>query len=150
MVKVLIADDFEIVRVLMSYALEKGGGIRVVAMVSNGQEAVNETITHCPDVSVLDCSMPIRDGFEAAKEISEKCPKTRVLMISMHRTPYHLRRSIEAGALGYVLKDDMGFELVSAVRTLHQGNRYFSKQVAELAQLYIKDAEELESVQGRS
>lgn len=71
-------------------------------------------------------------------------------MISMHRTTSHLQRSMEAGASGYVLKDDMGYELATAVRSLYQGNRYFSKQVAELAKLYIKRAGDLGSVQGRS
>jgi DNA-binding NarL/FixJ family response regulator len=120
------------------YLKKMGGGGEVVALASNGQEAVNEAIKHCPDVAVLDISMPIMDGLEAARQISGKCPHTRVLMVSMHRTPYHLQRAMEAGASGYVLKDDMGYELATAVRTLHQGNRYFSKQVTELAQLYIK------------
>jgi len=137
MIKVLLADDLQIVRALMRYVLEKRGSLEVLALASNGQEAVNEAITRCPDVAVLDISMPTMDGLEAAKQISEKCPKTRVLMVSMHRIPYHLQRSMEAGASGYVLKDDMGYELATAVRSLHQGNRYFSKKVAELAQLYI-------------
>ena len=138
MIKVLLADDLEIVRSLMRYVLEKRAGMEVLALASNGEEAVNEAITHFPDVAVLDISMPIMDGLEAAKQISEKCPNTRVLMVSMPRTPYHLQRSMEVGASGYVLKDDLGYELATAVLSLHQGNRYFSKQVAELAQLYIK------------
>jgi DNA-binding NarL/FixJ family response regulator len=138
LVRVLIADDFEIIRALIRYVLLKAGDMEILAMASNGQEAVHEAITHCPDVAVLDISMPTMDGFEAAKQISEKCPNTRVLMVSMHLTPYHLQRSMEAGASGYVLKDDMGYELAIAVRSLHQGNRYFSKHVAELAKLYIK------------
>jgi DNA-binding NarL/FixJ family response regulator len=132
MIKILLADDLEIVRTLMRYILEKKGGMEVLAMVSNGQEAVNAAITRYPNVAVLDISMPTMDGLEAAKQISEKYRNTRVLMVSMHRTPYHVQRSMEAGASGYVLKDDMGYELVSAVRTLHQGNRYFSKQVKSM------------------
>lgn len=138
MVKVLIADDFEIIRALIRYVLLKAGDVEILAMASNGQEAVHEAITYCPDVAVLDISMPVMDGLEAAKQMSEKCPNTRVLMVSMHRTPYHLQRSMEAGASGYVLKDDMGYELAIAVHSLYQGNRYFSKHVAELAKLYIK------------
>lgn len=58
MTKVLLSDDLEIVRALMRYVLEKRGGTEVLALASNGQEAVNEAITHCPDVAVLDISMP--------------------------------------------------------------------------------------------
>jgi len=133
MIKVLLADDFEIVRILLRYVLRKASDMEVVAMATDGLEAVNEAKAHCPDVAVLDIYMPIMDGLEAAKQISSNCPDTHVLMVSMHRTSYHLQRSLEAGALGYVLKDDIGQELVAAVRTLYLGDRYFSKQVAELA-----------------
>ena len=99
MIKGLLADDLEIVGSLMCYVLEKKGGIEVLALASNGQEAVNEAITHCPDVAVLDVSMPTMDCLEAAKQIREKYPNTRVLMVSMRCTPYHLQRSMEAGDL---------------------------------------------------
>ena len=100
MIKVLLADDLEIVRSLMRCVHEKKGGMEVLGLASNGQEAVNEASTHCPDVARLDVSMPTMDGSEAAKQISEKCRNTRVLMGSMHHTSYHLERSMDAGASG--------------------------------------------------
>ena len=82
--------------------------------------------------------MPIMNDLEAAKQMSEKCPEVRVLIVSLHPTPYYLQGSIEAGVLGCILKRDMDYGLVLAVRTFHQSNRFLSKQVAELAGLYIK------------
>ncbi len=140
MIKVLLADDFAIVRVLLRHVLEAADDMQVVAMAANGEEAVNEAVTHCPNVAVMDISMPTLDGVEATKQILTRCPQTRVLMVSTYHTPQHIHRSIEAGALGYVLKDDIRRDLVMAVRTLYQGGQYFSKQIAELARFYI-DAE---------
>jgi DNA-binding NarL/FixJ family response regulator len=137
MIKVLLADDHEIVRTILCQVLEKAGDIQVVSMASNGQDAVNEAATHCPDVAVMDVSMPIMDGVEATKQIRSKCPDTRVLMVSSYDTFHHIHRSIEAGALGYILKDVISRDLITAVRTLYQGNRYFSTQIAELAKLHI-------------
>jgi DNA-binding NarL/FixJ family response regulator len=137
MIKVLIVDDFAIVRVLLRHVLEKAGDLQVVAMAANGEQAVNETLTHCPDVVVMDISMPTMDGIEATRQICAKYPETRVLMVSTYQTPQHVHRSIEAGASGYLLKDDIGRELVAAVRTIHQGTAFFSRQVAELARLYL-------------
>ena len=135
MIKVLIADDLEIVRNLLRYVLEKAGDLEVVAMASNGQEAVEEAIAFCPNVAVLDFSMPMMDGLEATRQIRSQSPDTRVLIVSMHRTPHHIKRAIEAGASGYVIKDDLGHDLVQAVHALHQGSRYFSRHVAELVKL---------------
>src|SRR5512144_3129663 len=107
MIKVLVADDFAIVRILLCRILEMASDLQVVAMASNGQEAVDEAVIHCPDVAVMDVSMPTMNGIEAAKQIRVRCPETRVLMISTYNTPQHIHHSIEAGALGYVLKEDL-------------------------------------------
>jgi DNA-binding NarL/FixJ family response regulator len=137
MIKVLVADDFAIVRVLLRQVLEMASDLQVVAMASNGQEAVDEAVIHCPHVAVMDVSMPALDGIEAARQIRVRCPKTRVLMISSYNTPQHIHHAIEAGALGYMLKEDLKRDLVTAIRTLHAGRRYFSKQISELARFYI-------------
>lgn len=133
MIKVLLADDHVIVRDVLRLLLERAGDIQVVATASDGEEAVAKTVLNCPDVVVMDISMPGMDGIEAAKRICSQCPETHVLMLSAHNTPRYIQRSLQAGASGYVLKDVAGNDLVKAVRSLHQGNRYFSKQIAELA-----------------
>ena len=138
MINVLIADDHGIVRVVLRQILEKAADMHIVATATNGKEAVNEAVAHCPNMAVMDVSMPTLDGIEATKQIHLKCPKINVLMVSTYDTPHHIRRSLEAGALGYILKDVISKDLITAVRTVSQGNRYFSKQIADLAQLYVK------------
>ena len=137
MIRILLADDHEIVRLILRQIIEKADDLQVIAMASNGQEAINEATKHCPDVAVVDVSMPIMDGVEATRQICATCPKTHVLMVSTHNVPHHIRSAVEAGALGYILKDAVRHDLILAVRSVCQGNRYFSKQIAELAKLYI-------------
>ena len=138
MITVLLADDHTIVRNLLQLLLERAGGIRIVALALNGQEAVEKAVLYSPNVAVMDISMPVMDGVEATKQISKDCPKTQVLMASMHNDSHHIQRCIQAGALGYVLKDVLGEELVTAVRSVHLGHRYFSKPIAEIAKRFIQ------------
>jgi DNA-binding NarL/FixJ family response regulator len=138
MITVLIADDHIIIRDILRHLLEWAGDIEIVAMAFNGQEAVDQAVLLCPNVAVMDVSMPIMDGVEATRQICARCPETRVLMLSMYDTPQYIHRGIQAGALGYVLKDGAANDLVIAVRSVHEGNRYFSKQIAEIAKRYIQ------------
>lgn len=144
MIRVLLADDFAIVRILLRQMLQKAGDMQVVAMAADGKEAVQEAITHCPHVAIIDISMPTMDGIEATRQLSSRCPETRVLMVSTYHTPGHIRRSLEAGARGYVLKDDISRELIPAIRTLHAGTAYFSRQIAELARHYLDGEQEID------
>jgi DNA-binding NarL/FixJ family response regulator len=138
MISVLIADDHAMIRDALQRLLERAGDMKIIAMAFNGLEAVKQAVLHCPNVAVMDVSMPFMDGVEATTQISANCPKTRVLMVSAHYAPNHIHRCIQAGALGYVLKDTVGDELAIAVRSLYQGHRYFSKQIAEVARHYIE------------
>lgn len=138
MISVLVAEDHTSVREALSSLLERADDIQIVAMASNGQEAVEKAVSHCPDVAVMDVSMPVLDGIEATRQICADCPKTRVLVISAHNTPHYVLLCLQAGALGYVLKDTAGDDLVIAVHSLYHGNRYFSKQIAGIAEYYIE------------
>jgi DNA-binding NarL/FixJ family response regulator len=129
MIKVLLADDHKMVRDGLRYLLMAAGDIEIIAIASNGQEAVECAIQACPDVAVLDVSMPSMDGIEASRYIKDHCPNTGILMLSMYNTPEHVRRALRAGAQGYVLKDAAGANLVEAIRTLAAGGRYFSSGI---------------------
>src|SRR5215216_5851754 len=108
MISVLVADDHTAVREALGSLLETADDIQIVAVASNREEAVAQVVLHCPNVAVMDVSMPVMDGIEATTQICADCPKTRVLMVSMHHTHNYIQRCIQAGALGYVLKDTGG------------------------------------------
>lgn len=130
MITVLLADDHTMVRDGLRYILEAAGDISIIALASDGREAVAQAITHCPNIAVIDISMPVMDGIEATKQIAVACPQTRIITLSMYHTQEYVQRALNAGAFGYVLKDAAGSELIEAVRSLHAGKRYFSPQVA--------------------
>ena len=131
MITVLLADDHAMVRDGLRHILEGAGDIQIIALASNGKEAVTEAISQCPEIAVIDISMPVMDGIEAARQIHEFCPGTHILTLSMYHTGEYVQRAVSAGASGYVLKDAAGDELVEAIRTLHAGRRYFSPGVAQ-------------------
>ena len=131
MITVLLADDHTMVRDGLRYILEAAGDIDIVALASNGEEAVAQALTVCPNIAVIDISMPVMDGIEATRQILQICPQTRIVTLSMYHTEEYVVRAVQAGAVGYVLKDAAGSELVDAVRSLHAGKRYFSPQIAK-------------------
>lgn len=133
MIKVLLADDHQFVRDSLRNLLERTGDIEVVATASNGQEAIAGANFHSPDVVVLDVSMPVMDGIEAARKITEQRPDSKILMISIFDTSPYIQNSLKAGASGYVLKDLAGSELADAIRCVARGERYYSQRIAEKA-----------------
>lgn len=129
MITVLIADDHGIIRDALCYLLEAQGDIQIVATAADGQEAVEQAMLFCPDVAVMDISMPRMDGIEATKRICGVCPQTQVVMLTIYNTGEHIQHALQAGAAGYVLKDAAGQELVAAVRALYNGGHYFSSKI---------------------
>ncbi|HJR80666.1 MAG TPA: response regulator transcription factor [Anaerolineales bacterium] len=131
MITVILADDHAILRDGLRYLLEAAGDIQIVSMAANGQEAIDQAKQHCPDVIVMDISMPVMSGIEATKHIGKVCKHTKVAILSMHHTTEYIQRALEAGAVGYLLKDSAGAELVAAIRAVNNGKRYISKSVAK-------------------
>lgn len=130
MITVILADDHAVLRDGLRFLLEAAGDIQIISMAANGQEAVDQATLHCPDVIVMDISMPIMSGIEATKHICKICEHTKVAILSMHHTTEYIQRALEAGAVGYLLKDSAGAELVAAIRALYDGKRYLSQKVA--------------------
>jgi DNA-binding NarL/FixJ family response regulator len=130
MITVILADDHAILRDGLRFLLEAAGDIQILSTAANGQEAVEQASLHCPDVVVMDISMPVMSGIEATKHICKICEHTKVAILSMHHTTEYIQRALEAGAVGYLLKDSAGAELVAAIREVNRGKRYISKKVA--------------------
>lgn len=131
MIRVIIADDHTVLRDGLRYLLEAQGDIQIVGMAANGQEAVDQAALACPDVILMDISMPIMNGIEATRQIGRICSNTKVAILSMHHTTEYMQRALEAGAVGYLLKDSAGAELVTAIRTIYKGKRYLSPQITK-------------------
>ncbi len=137
MISVLVVDDHDAIQKALRYVIERSDDIRVLAMAASGKEAVAHMGSLCPDVIVMDISMPQMDGIEATRQILAHCPPTRILMLSAYENSSCVRRSLEAGARGYILKDSMGDELLIAIRTLFKGDYYFSQKITEIARKYL-------------
>ena len=130
--RILIADDHEVVRQGMRTLLSAQPGWQVCAEAATGREAVTKARLLHPAVAVLDISMPDLNGLEATRQIRRESPTTEVLILTVHEAEQLVREILDAGAQGYVLKSDAGRELVNAVTALSQHKPYFSSSVARI------------------
>jgi two-component system nitrate/nitrite response regulator NarL len=142
MITVLVVDDNGPVRKSLRALLGRADDIELIATATNGIEAVEQARSLRPDVAVMDISMPLMDGIEATEHIRECCRLTRVLIFSGLDTPEHVRRALEVGAKGYVLKDKASDDLLQAIHTIHEGSYYFSGEISEIAQKYLAHKDE--------
>ncbi len=131
-IRVLLADDHAMLRDGLKALLSASGDIEVVAEAGDGREALSRAQAFAPDVAILDIAMPGLNGIEAARLMRERCPATRIVMLSMHSSSEHLHRALNAGADGYLLKESAAAEVGAAVRAVYAGRRYFSRSLAAL------------------
>ena len=130
-IRVLLADDHALMREGLRALLTAIPDIEVVGEVRTGREAQWQVLQLDPDVVLMDIAMPDLNGIEAARLIHAKCPAVRIVMLSMHASTEYVYRAFEAGASGYLLKEAAVEEVITAVRTVHEGRRYLSPAVAE-------------------
>lgn len=130
MLRILLADDHDIVRRGLKDLLEQHVGWQVCAEASNGREAVELALQHRPQVAVIDLSMPELNGLEATRRIRQALPDTEVLIFTMHESEELIREVLGAGARGYLLKSDAVRQLIPAVESLSQRNPYFAGRVS--------------------
>lgn len=129
-IRVLIADDHPVVRVGIGGMLAGEPDIEVAGEAQNGEEAAQLADRLRPDVVLMDLRMPETDGVAATSRITERCPDTRVLILTTYETDADIMRAIEAGATGYLLKDAPRGELLRAIRTAASGESSLSPAVA--------------------
>jgi DNA-binding NarL/FixJ family response regulator len=130
--RILVADDHEIVRAGLRALLEQGTGWSVCAEATNGREAVEIAAQLHPEVVIMDLAMPELNGLEATRRILQQTPRTAVLILSARDSEELVREVLAAGARGFILKSDAAKDLVVAVEGLQQGRPFFSARVAEL------------------
>ena len=130
--RILVADDHGLVRRGARALLQAPHGWRVVGEAANGREAVEKAIELKPDVAVVDIGMPELDGVEATRQIQEAVPDTKVLVLTMHESDLMVRRALDAGARGYLLKSDLTEYLVKAVKAVSDGKRFLTPKVSEI------------------
>lgn len=130
-IKVLIADDHELIRQGVRSILHSEPNTRVVGEAVSGVQAVEQTLKLKPDVVVMDLAMPELNGIEATRRIRAANPSTQVIVLTMHDSEIMVRRVLSAGASGYVLKSELANKLKTALRVVHRGRRYLSRQMSE-------------------
>src|SRR6185436_5827914 len=131
-VRILVADDHEVVRRGVCALLEGHAGFEVCDEVVDGREAVEKAKRSLPDVVILDIGMPGLNGFDAARQIRKVSPASEVLILTMHESEQVVREVLAAGARGYVLKSDAGRDLVNAVEAVGRQRIFFTSSVAQV------------------
>ncbi|HZF25793.1 MAG TPA: response regulator transcription factor [Steroidobacteraceae bacterium] len=129
-IRILLADDHLIVRQGVRLLLEKER-FQVVAEAGDGHEAIRLISELQPDVAVVDLEMPRLNGLDVVREITRTSPKTRAIILTRHTEEPYAIEALRAGARGYVLKNQAGFDLVAAVSHVHRGEVYLSPKVSK-------------------
>lgn len=132
MTHILIADDHEMIRQGLRKVLEEHAGWKVCGEAGNGREAVALAKTLRPDVVVLDFAMPELNGLEATRQIRQALPRTEVVILTMYESDRLAREALAAGARGFVMKNDAGRVLVTAIEQLSQHRPFFTSSISEM------------------
>jgi DNA-binding NarL/FixJ family response regulator len=130
--RILLADDHEMVRQGLRAMIEEQRGWEICGEARTGREAVARALELKPDVVVMDFTMPELNGMEATRQIRAALPRTQVLILTMHESEELIPEILAAGALGYVLKSDAGGLLVDAIQSLAVQKPYFTSKVAAM------------------
>jgi len=130
-IKVLLADDHNVVRQGLRALLEAERDMRVVGEAENGRQAVQMTSDLMPEVVVMDIAMPLLNGLEATRQITQRTPSARVLVLSSYSDDEYVKQITEAGAAGYLIKQTAAADLIKAVRETKKGNAFFSPAISK-------------------
>ncbi len=128
-IRVVIADDHQLLRQAYNALLARSGGFLVVGEARDGIQAIEMSVSNSPDIVLMDIQMPRMNGLRAIEEIRRRASQARILVISMMTEPGIIREALTNGAHGFISKDDSFDELVTAIRSIRQGQLYLGKQV---------------------
>jgi two-component system, NarL family, nitrate/nitrite response regulator NarL len=133
-IKLLIVDDHPLVLEGLRACLGSGEHIENIVEAMNGEDAIAKARENPPDVVLMDISMPQMSGLAATRKLLATCPTCKVLILTMHENREYIAEAMRAGASGYVLKDTSPRELLSAIDTVHRGEKYFSSGVGRVVE----------------
>ena len=129
-VKIVLADDHQLVREGFRVLLENELGMEVVGQAGDGETAVQLSLEHLPDIVIMDVAMPVLDGIGATKQITKDLPSIKIIALSMHSNKLFVMDMFEAGATGYLLKECVPMELENAINAVLMNDIYLSPKVA--------------------
>jgi len=139
--RVLLAEDHQIVRQGVRSLLEKAGHV-VVGEASDGQEAIQLARTLSPDIAVLDVAMPRLNGLDTAREIRSLSPKTKTILLTMYTDKAYILEAMKVGVKGYVVKTEAADDLIRAIREVSRGETYLSPSIANsFVGAYLDDSQ---------
>jgi two-component system response regulator NreC len=139
-IRILLADDHNVMRRGLRLLLESHPGFSVVAEAADGRQAVEQAELTKPDVAILDIAMPQLGGTEVAQRIGEALPKTAIIILSMHSDEGYVLRALKAGAKGYLLKDSAEGDLIEAIQAVSEGKTFFSPEITKmLVEDYVRE-----------
>src|SRR5580692_6440061 len=142
-IRILIADDHELIRRGLVSALADRPDWSIVAEAADGRQAAELAARLAPDIAVLDLTMPELNGLDATRQIRAASPQTRILIVTAHESEQLIRDVLDAGAMGYVLKSDAGRVLVQAIEALLDERQFFTSKVARVVlQGYLRSGED--------
>lgn len=130
-VRIIVVDDHTVMRAGVVALLAAEPAIEIVGEADNGRTALELVDRHAPDVALVDLRMPVLDGVATTTEIVARHPRTRVLILTTFDTDAEIERGVEAGAIGYLLKDATREQLVDAIRAASRGETVLAPRVAE-------------------
>lgn len=131
-IKVLLVDDHAVVRDGIRARLERSADFEVVGEAVNGRDALQKVDELNPDVVLMDISMPVMNGMDAARQLGDKYPDTKVIILTMHEHKEYIQGVIRCGAQGYIVKDVSAQEMINAIKTVMDGETYYSSCVSQM------------------
>ena len=131
-IRVLIAEDHLIARAGIATIINSQPDMTVVGEAINGEQAITCFRTHSPDVTLMDVRMPVKNGLEAIAEICKECPRAHIIALSTYSGDEDIRKALAAGARGYLTKDVLREDLVTAIHAVHAGSQYLPASVVAI------------------
>ncbi len=139
-IRVLVADDHDIVRYGICSVIDASDDIEVVCEASSGREAIEQFLKMKPDVCIIDITMPELNGVETTRTILEQDPDARILILTMHTDEEYLNQVLNAGASGYMLKNSDRDELLGSIRAVYRGEKAFSQTISKMmTERYVRN-----------